>query len=250
MSSISKLSSGYEILEFDELDSTMLTLKDLALSGCNIKTVVRAKKQKNGRGRHGRVWDSPEGNLYFSFLREAEKNIKNNIFAPVFIVALSLAHSIIDVSEKKIIPKIKWPNDILVNKSKIAGILIEYINMKNGKDLLNIGLGVNIISNPKKAIYPSTNLQKENVNISPTMLLNIFLNQFDKINKIYKVDGIEKIFDMWNDLGHKIGESVSVKVRDKRIFGTFNGLSKEGGLLIINEAGIEEVILAGDVFII
>ena len=250
MSSISKLSSGYEILEFDELDSTMLTLKDLALSGCDIKTVVRAKKQKNGRGRHGRVWDSPEGNLYFSFLREAEKNIKNNIFAPVFIVALSLAHSIIDVSEKKIIPKIKWPNDILVNKSKIAGILIEYINMKNGKDLLNIGLGVNIISNPKKAIYPSTNLQKENVNISPTMLLNIFLNQFDKINKIYKVDGIEKIFDMWNDLGHKIGESVSVKVRDKRIFGTFNGLSKEGGLLIINEAGIEEVILAGDVFII
>ena len=250
MSSISKLSSGYEILEFDELDSTMLTLKDLALSGCDIKTVVRAKKQKNGRGRHGRVWDSPEGNLYFSFLREAEKNIKNNIFAPVFIVALSLAHSIIDVSEKKIIPKIKWPNDILVNKSKIAGILIEYINMKNGKDLLNIGLGVNIISNPKKAIYPSTNLQKENVNISPTMLLNIFLNQFDKINKIYKVDGIEKIFDMWNDLGHKIGESVSVKVRDKKIFGTFNGLSKEGGLLIINEAGIEEVILAGDVFII
>ena len=250
MSSISKLSSGYEILEFDELDSTMLTLKDLALSGCDIKTVVRAKKQKNGRGRHGRVWDSPEGNLYFSFLREAEKNIKNNIFAPVFIVALSLAHSIIDVSEKKIIPKIKWPNDILVNKSKIAGILIEYINMKNGKDLLNIGLGVNIISNPKKAIYPSTNLQKENVNISPTMLLNIFLNQFDKINKIYKVDGIEKIFDMWNDLGHKIGESVSVKVRDKKIFGTFNGLSREGGLLIINEAGIEEVILAGDVFII
>ena len=49
MSSISKLSSGYEILEFDELDSTMLTLKDLALSGCNIKTVVKAKRQKKGR---------------------------------------------------------------------------------------------------------------------------------------------------------------------------------------------------------
>ena len=250
MSDNSKLSSGYEILEFEELDSTMLTLKDLALSGCNIKTVVIAKRQKKGRGRHGRVWESPEGNLYFSFLREAEKNLNNNIFAPVFIVALSLAHSIIDISKKKIIPKIKWPNDILVNKSKIAGILIEHINMKNKKDLLNIGIGVNIISNPIKSIYPATNLQKENVNISPKMLLNIFLNQFDKINKIYKLDGIEKIFEMWNDLGHKIGDSVSVKVRDKKIIGTFNGLSKEGGLLIINENGIEEVILAGDVFII
>ena len=250
MSNISKLSSGYEVLEFDELDSTMLTLKDLALSGCNIKTVVRAKKQKQGRGRHGRVWSSPEGNLYFSLLREAEKNLKNNIFAPVFIVAISVAHSIIDVSQHKIIPKIKWPNDILINKSKIAGILIEHVNMENTKDLLNIGIGINIISNPRKTIYPATNLRKENINISPTVLLNVFLNQFDKIDKIYNVDGIEKIFEMWNDLGHKIGEPVSVKVRDKKITGRFNGLSKEGGLLLINEAGIEEVILAGDVFII
>ena len=247
---MSKLSTGYEILEFDELDSTMLTLKDLALSGCNIKTVVRAKKQNKGRGRNGREWSSPKGNLYFSLLREAEKNFNNNIFAPVFIVALSIAHSIIYISQNKIIPKIKWPNDILINKSKIAGILIEHVNMENTKDLLNIGIGINIISNPKNTIYPATNLKKENINVTPTVLLNIFLNQYDKINKIYKVDGIEKIFDMWNDLGHKIGEPVSVKVRDKKITGTFNGLSKEGGLLIINEAGIQELILAGDVSII
>ena len=126
----------------------------------------------------------------------------------------------------------------------------EHINMENTKDLLNIGIGINIISNPRKTIYPATNLRKENINISPTVLLNVFLNQFDKIDKIYNVDGIEKIFEMWNDLGHKIGEPVSVKVRDKKITGRFNGLSKEGGLLLINEAGIEEVILAGDVFII
>ena len=122
--------------------------------------------------------------------------------------------------------------------------------MENTKDLLNIGIGINIISNPKNTIYPATNLKKENINITPTVLLNIFLNQYDKINKIYKVDGIEKIFDMWNDLGHKIGEPVSVKVRNKKIIGKFNGLSKDGGLLIMNEAGIQELKLAGDVFII
>lgn len=249
MSDISKLNSEYEILEFEELDSTMITLKDMALSGCNIKTVVQAKRQKKGRGRHGRIWSSPEGNLYFSLLREAEKNF-NNIFMPVFIVALSVANSIIEVSQNKIIPKIKWPNDVLINKSKIAGILIEHLNMENTKDLLNIGIGINIISNPKKTIYPATNLKKENIDVNPTELLNIFLNQFDKINKIYKVEGREKIIEMWNKLGHKIGEPVSVKVRDKKITGTYNGLSKEGGLLLINESGIEEVILAGDIFII
>ncbi len=55
---------------------------------------------------------------------------------------------------------------------------------------------------------------------------------------------------MWNDLGHKTGDKISVKVGDKEIKGTFNGLSKEGALLIINEEGIQESILAGDVFLL
>ena len=74
MRNINKLSSGYEVIEFEELDSTMTMMKEMVLAGCNIKTVVRAKRQISGRGRHGRVWESPLGNLYFSFLRQSEKN--------------------------------------------------------------------------------------------------------------------------------------------------------------------------------
>jgi len=249
VSNFTKLSSGYEVIEFDELDSTMSTMKKMVLSGCNIKTVVRARSQISGRGRHGRVWESPTGNLYFSFLRRSE-NINSNIFAPVFIVALSLAHTIINISKKKIIPSIKWPNDILINKSKIAGILIENISIPDNEDLLNIGIGINIISNPKTTIYPATNLKNENINIMPNKILEVFFNQFQKIDKIFEVDGIEKIFEMWNDLGHKIGDEVHVKVGEKEITGTFDGLSKEGGLLIINKTGKKEVILAGGVFVI
>ncbi len=58
------------------------------------------------------------------------------------------------------------------------------------------------------------------------------------------------IFDMWKDLGHKIGDPVSVKVGDKEIIGKFNGLTKEGALLIIDKLGNKETILAGDVFAI
>ena len=61
MRNINKLSSGYEVIEFEELDSTMSMMKEMALTGCNIKTVVRAKRQTSGRGRHGRVWVSPLG---------------------------------------------------------------------------------------------------------------------------------------------------------------------------------------------
>lgn len=250
MSKIIKLSSGYKIVEFKQLNSTMLKMKDMALAGCDLKTVVTAKKQINGRGRHGRTWVSPIGNLYFSFLRQYNKNIDENIFAPVFIVALSVANSIISISKNKIVPSIKWPNDVLVNKQKIAGILIENINLSKNQNLLNIGVGINIISNPLNTIYPATNLKNENIIITPYELLNTFFEEFNKIDKIYSANGIEKIFEMWNDLGHKIGDKISVKVGDKEIKGTFNGLSKQGALLIKNEHGKQESILAGDVFVL
>ena len=98
MSNLVELISGYKVFEFNEVDSTMLTLKELALSGCDINTAVWAKKQNSGRGRHGREWSSPEGNLYISFLREAEDKKNQNIFAPVFIVAIAIANSIKDLS--------------------------------------------------------------------------------------------------------------------------------------------------------
>tara|TARA_B100000676_G_C17865663_1_gene725801 strand:- start:200 stop:949 length:750 start_codon:yes stop_codon:yes gene_type:complete len=246
---INKLSSGYEVIEFEELDSTMTMMKEMALAGCNIKTAVRAKRQISGRGRHGRVWESPLGNLYFSFLRQSEKNNKN-LFAPVFIAALSVAHTIIYVTKNKLVPSIKWPNDILINKSKIAGILIENITIPDKADVLNIGIGINIISNPKEVIYPATNLKKENITISPNEMLNAFFIQFVKINKIFENNGIEMIFEMWNELGHKIGDPVSVKVGSKEIIGKFNGLTKEGALIIIDKLGKKETILAGDVFAI
>ena len=151
------------------------------------------------------------------------------------------------MTKNKLIPSIKWPNDILINKSKIAGILIN-ITIPDKADVLNIGIGINIISNPKEVIYPATNLKKENVTISPNEMLNAFFMQFVKINKIFENNGIEMIFEMWNDLGHKIGDPVSVKVGSKEIIGKFNGLTKEGALIIIDKLGNKETILAGDVF--
>ena len=144
-----ELHSGYKIIEFKELDSTMITLKELAITGCDVNTAVWAKKQISGRGRHGREWTSPYGNLYVSFLREVENKNSKNIFAPVFIVALAIANSIKDISGDKIIPRIKWPNDVLINKSKVAGILIENISLSN-KNVLKL-LDIDELKFPEKS---------------------------------------------------------------------------------------------------
>ena len=250
MSKQIKLDSGYKVIEFEELDSTMITLKELAVKGCDIKTVVCAKKQKRGRGRQGRSWVSPKGNLYYSFLRNPEDKNSKNMFAPVFIVALTIVDTIKTISNNKIIPTIKWPNDILINRSKIAGILIENINLTGNKNLLNIGIGINIVSNPINTLYPSTNLKKENINTSYREVLQIFFDKLILFEKIYISKGANEIYKMWSIFAHKIGDPISVKIGDRKIFGTFNGLNEEGGLLLLNELGDIKVILAGDIFLL
>jgi BirA family biotin operon repressor/biotin-[acetyl-CoA-carboxylase] ligase len=238
VSNLVELISGYKVFEFNEVDSTMLTLKELALSGCDINTAVWAKKQNSGRGRHGREWSSPEGNLYISFLREAEDKKNQNIFAPVFIVAIAIATSI------------KWPNDILINKSKIAGILIENIHLLDNSNVLNIGFGINIVSNPTNTLYPSTNLNVQGVNTNSKDVIKIFFKNLKILEEIYIRKGINEIYKMWGLLAHKIGEPISVKIGEKKIFGNFNGLNKDGGLLILDDTGIEKVVMAGDVFLL
>ena len=250
MNKVIELDYGYKIIEYEELASTMITLKELAIAGCDINTAVWAKKQNSGRGRHGREWSSPKGNLYVSFLRKPENKSSKNIFAPVFIVALAIAYSIKDVSGNKVVPSIKWPNDVLINKAKVAGILIENISLSSNINILNIGCGINIVSNPDNTLYPATNLNNEDVQTSSKEMIKIFFKNLKLLEKLYIREGIKEIYKMWGELGHKIGDPISVKIGEDKIFGDFNGLNNEGGLLIIDKEGKEQVILAGDIFLL
>ena len=250
MSKVIELDYGYKIIEYEELASTMITLKELAIAGCDINTAVWAKKQNSGRGRHGREWSSPKGNLYVSFLRKAENKNSKNIFAPVFIAALAIANSIKEISNNKVSPSIKWPNDILINKAKVAGILIESLTLNNSIKILNIGIGINIVSNPNNTLYHATNLRDVDIQTNAGEMIRIFFKNLKIIEKLYIREGIKEIYKMWGVLGHKIGDPISVKIGDNKIFGIFNGLNDEGGLLILNEAGCEQVIMAGDVFLL
>lgn len=250
MRKLDNLISGYKVVEYEEVDSTMITLKELVISGCDINTAVWAKKQRIGRGRHGREWSSPEGNLYISFLRNSENNKSKNIFAPVFIVAIAIANSIKDVSCNKIVPNIKWPNDILIKKAKVAGILIENISLSESFNILNIGFGINIVSNPTNTLYPATNLKAEGIETNSKEFIKVFFKNLKSFEEIYIREGINEIYRIWSLLGHKIGEPISVKIGEKKIFGSFNGLNKDGGLLILDNAGIEKVVMAGDVFLL
>ncbi len=237
----------YNLIEYDIVDSTMITLKELVKEGAKVGTIVSAKKQYNGRGRHGRKWISPEGNLYFSFLRQAENKKFKNVFAPVFITAVALAETISLISKKKILPILKWPNDVLINNSKVAGILIESFN-NNGNDLLNIGVGINIKSNPTNTIYSATNLYNENIEVPREVVLNCFFNCLYATEQIFLSQGIKEIFRLWLSYSYKVGTKIGVKIGENRIEGSFNGLDSDGSLLLVKDSGEELTILTGDVF--
>ena len=244
-----QLPKNFNLIQFDELDSTMTTLKKLAFEDAKIGTIVLAKKQNQGRGRHGREWCSPEGNLYFSFLRSAEKHNSDETFAPVFIVSIALAKTILALSDNVDL-KLKWPNDVLIGDSKVAGILIESFKNDKNISLLNVGIGVNIVSNPSNTIYPSTNLMKEGLLVSPDDVLNCFFNCLNLIENILVNKGIKELFKMWHEYSYSIGTKMSVKIGKNRNEGTYNGIDEKGSLLLLKDNGEEIKILAGEIFVL
>lgn len=244
-----KLPKNFNLIHFEELDSTMLKLKELTLGGAKIGTIVLAKKQTQGRGRHGREWVSPVGNLYFSFLRKAEKDNSSKIFSPVFITSIALAKTILNFSSS-IDVKLKWPNDVLINNSKVAGILIESFKNNQKTKLLNIGVGINIVSNPLDTLYPSTNLLKEGISISSDEILKCFFNCLNLYEDILVNKGIGELFKIWNEHTYKIGTKISVKLGENYIQGTYNGIDEKGSLLLLKDDGKVIKIFAGEVFVL
>ena len=125
MSFISKETiEGYICYEYQELTSTNDELKLMTDFSDNV--VIVAQSQTKGRGRRANIWNSPLGNLYFSYNQELELKDLSKI---VYITSLSLAKTIQEISPDLDI-KIKWPNDIMINNSKVSGILIENITNK------------------------------------------------------------------------------------------------------------------------
>ena len=137
--------------------------------------IIISDKQTRGRGQHGKKWISNKGNLFFSVFFIINKKIQ---ISRLVINNLRIVKKILSKYIKSKI-KIKRPNDIIVNKKKICGILNETL-FYNDLKFLVIGIGINIVSSPNLRNYPTTNLNEEtNRKVSKTKLLNKIIKAFD-----------------------------------------------------------------------
>jgi len=193
-----------------------------------------AETQTGGRGRYGRVWQSPKGNLYVSFVFESDP-IRDQYLS--FLTGLALAESLPEFDVR-----LKWPNDVLLDGKKVAGILLE-----NCGDKIIVGIGVNLISNPtKNMLYPTANLGAQ---LSPIGLVKRLMIQYEALFDVFEKKGFKKIRARWLDLAVGVGDSISVHLPTEEVMGIFEGISMEGALLIKQGKTVRSI-TAGDVFLI
>lgn len=224
---------NFVIHQFSELESTNKTAFELASNHTlSDREIILAKKQSAGRGRMSRNWSSPEGNLYFSILLKPQKNLSElNQLSFVGIVALHLA-----VRNSTM----KWPNDLLINQKKVAGLLLESkINQKNC-DFVVVGIGVNIASNPSQTIFPASNLHECGIEITPEDLLKKFLDEFENLYQNWLDFGFAKTRRIWMQNAHKLNEEI--KCGDD--FGVFLGIDEDGNLLLKKDERISKISVA------
>ena len=170
--------------KFKKVKSTNNTAIRIIKEGNYNLGMVISETQINGRGQYGRKWISSKGNLFVSFFNELnKKNVSINTITKIncFLVKKLLS----TFTRKKII--FKKPNDLLIDKKKICGILQEVIFL-NKKKFLITGIGINIIKNPYIKNYPSTNLQEvTKKSISKSNVENKLKQLFEKsLSKLYK----------------------------------------------------------------
>lgn len=244
-----RIAGGIPVLPFVTIGSTNAEALDRARCGQHGPLWIAAKTQTGGRGRRGRAWISEPGNLYASLLLNdpAPPAVLPGI---CFVAALALHDAVLDMTSG-LAPaslKLKWPNDLLLNGKKIAGILVEGISL-DGVHAAVVGFGVNCLHHPEGTEFPATSLAEAGFPVEPVALLvalgeamNARLKQWNRgVN-------FAATSDAWTRRAAGINEAIEVRLPDRTIGGTFEALDSTGGLILRRVDGSRETIHAGDVF--
>jgi len=245
-----KLPSVYNLIALDSVDSTNAEAKRLAARGEDDTpdgTLVWAGEQTAGRGRRGRDWDSPKGNLYCSLVLRPEVPIAEASQLS-FVAGLAVFDALAALSEPGHEVQLKWPNDILLNGKKVAGILLEAETAEDQTPpWLVLGLGLNVGSHPQDTDFPATSLRFEGWGSTDTDVLEAYCRRFLLWSSRWLDEGFAPVRKNWLWHCRGQGEEISVRLENETITGVFRDLDEEGAL-VLDQDGKERLITAGDVY--
>jgi BirA family biotin operon repressor/biotin-[acetyl-CoA-carboxylase] ligase len=213
-------------------------------------TVVIAEEQTAGRGRMGRTWQGdPHQNLTFSLVLRPKSEPSSINLLPLY-VGVAVAEAIELETGLEVV--CKWPNDILVNGKKAAGILIEGSLKETSIDFVVVGIGVNVNQKtfPPEIAPKATSLGNESGReISRESLFRQILLSLERHYQSMKTNGVEHVISLWSSRSSMIGRQVSVDQNGSIFTGVVKGLDGHGALLLDRD-GMDVALLAGDVTIL
>lgn len=244
------LPTAYRLVTLETIDSTNAEAKRLAAKGEDEApdgTLVWAKEQTDGRGRRGRKWDSPPGNLYCSLVLRPEVRLEKAAELS-FVAALAVCDALGSIGEPGHQVLCKWPNDVLLNGGKVAGILLE--TETSGGDTpewLVLGVGINIAIFPGDTEVRATSFRAENWGATEVDCLEAFCRHFVLWAGKWLDEGFRPVRKTWLQRCTGKGEEIEVRLENETLTGIFEDMDENGALLLKTKDG-ERRITAGDVF--
>ncbi|MBV9203089.1 MAG: biotin--[acetyl-CoA-carboxylase] ligase [Alphaproteobacteria bacterium] len=243
-----RLPLGYRLVFYHSIGSTNEEAARLARAGAPAGTLLWALEQTAGRGRRGRTWVSPPGNLYSSLILRPECPASRACQLG-FVAALAIGGAV-----GAICPGLgasyKWPNDVLINGRKVAGILLESEMILHGKpSFVVVGVGVNLRVAPDDTEFPATSIKDEGGGeVEPGAMLEEFAGHFHKWEICWQIEGFAAVRAAWlAQAAISSGLPIQVRLGTSSLHGRFIDLNEEGALLL-DAAGERRQIAAGEVF--
>lgn len=227
---------------FDTIDTTMREAAARAAAGAAPGTTVIAEEQTAGQGRHGHTWHSEKGRgLYLSILLNPKQAA-----APTLTMALGLATAEAITTATALPCDLRWPNDVMVNAKKVAGILTQ---LTDSTAIAGIGINVNQDCFPPELVQEATSLLLESGRPhSRERILIELLPAVDLYATLLAEHGPDPIIELFSSRSsYATGKRVVVHQGDTLVSGTTAGLNAAGFLIVRKDDGSDEIILAGGV---
>lgn len=244
------MSHSFRSIVLDDVGSTNTDALARAAAGEPGPLWVMARRQTKGRGRSGRAWTSDPGNLYASLLQRL-RCPPSAVHQLSLLAGVAVVDAIRDVAAAHPLPglRLKWPNDVLIDGAKCAGILPESQHGgSSGEVVVVIGIGINLSSHPEDLGRPATHLAMHGISATPDAMLAALDGSMTRWLQAWDCsNGFAAVRAAWLERGGPVGEPITVNTGSERTFGNFLGLDGDGALLLRDHMGNSRRVAYGDV---
>jgi BirA family biotin operon repressor/biotin-[acetyl-CoA-carboxylase] ligase len=249
-------SASYKLAAFDQIGSTNAEAMSRARDGERGPIWFVTSEQTAGRGRRHRPWIAPRGNLASSILEVTQ--VSPAVAATLgFAAGLALEAALRKVSVEAALRSdgsdllrfaLKWPNDVLAGRQKLAGILLEAEALQNGLAVV-VGIGTNVIAAPEGTPTPATSLNALGIQIGAEELFKTLSDAWVEFRGIWDNGrGFAEIRSLWLERAAGLGEGIAIQTGNTTIEGTFDTIDETGCLIVHTAEGKRVPVAAGEVY--